>query len=108
MCAVCVEVVWCVLVCAGVWLLFVVVGCVGWLLLRLRLVFGVGVGVGVGVGAGAGAGAAAAAVAAVASDACSTVCLSTAVRPNHQSLRLIGGGSPGSQDSRRPRHPSCV
>ena len=44
----------------------------------------------------------------VVSDACSTVCLSTAVMPMQQSLKLIGGGSPGSRDSRRPRHPSCV
>ena len=36
----------------------------------------------------------------VVSDACSTVCLSTAVMPMQQSLRLIGGGSPRSRDFR--------
>ena len=52
--------------------------------------------------------AAAAAVVAIVFDVCSTVCLSTAVMTMQQSPRLIGGGSPGSQDSRRPRHPSCL
>ena len=26
----------------------------------------------------------------------------------HESLRLIGGRSPGSRDSRRPRHPRAL
>ena len=38
-------------------------------------------------------------------DACSTVCLSTAVMTMQQSLRQIGGGSHGSQDSGDPATP---